>query len=102
MCRFWRWGEREYHSLLPFFRSKAYDYAELLAVWQRVVLRQGVAVEVEGRWVLLGDHTYVVKDGGRMPGVVSLRETSETQRQPLYFRGQCWGAVGLIIGSLAG
>ena len=88
--------------MLPFFRSKAYDYAELLAVWQRVVLRQGVAVEVEGRWVLLGDHTYVVKDGGRMPGVVSLRETSETQRKPSYFRGQCWGALGLVIGSLRG
>jgi hypothetical protein len=37
-----------------------------------------------------------------MPGVVSLRETSETQRQPSYFRGHCWGALGLVIGSLAG
>ena len=55
---------------------------------------------VEGRCVLLGDHTRVVKDGGRMPGVVSMRETSETQSKPAYFRGQCWGAVGLLIGSL--
>jgi len=36
-----------------------------------------------------------------MPGVVSLRETSETQHRPSYFRGQCWGAVGLVVGSLA-
>jgi hypothetical protein len=100
MCRFWRGDERVYHSLLHFFRSKAYAYGELLDAWQRYVLSQAVAVEVEGRCVVLGDHTHVVKDGGRMPGVVSLRETSETQHKPSYFRGQCWGAVGLIIGSL--
>ncbi|MGC1955552.1 MAG: hypothetical protein WA970_23860 [Gammaproteobacteria bacterium] len=35
-----------------------------------------------------------------MPGVVSLRETSETQHKPSYFRGQCWGALGLVVGTL--
>ena len=100
MCRFWLGDERVYHRLLRFFRSKAYDYGQLLDAWQRYVLSQAVTVEVQGRCVLLGDHTHVVKDGGRMPGVVSLRETSETQRKPSYFRGQCWGAVGLVIGSL--
>jgi hypothetical protein len=58
-------------------------------------------VDVEGRLVLLGDHTHVVKDGGRMPGVLSLRETSETQSKPSYFRGQCWGALGVLAGSLS-
>jgi hypothetical protein len=100
MCRFWRGDERGYHRLLHFFRSTAYSDDELLAAWQRYVLSQAVTVEVEGRCVLLGDHTHVVKDGGRMPGVVSLRETSETQRKPSYFRGHCWGAVGLVVGSL--
>jgi hypothetical protein len=42
----------------------------------------------------------VVKDGGRMPGVVAMRETSETQSKPSYFRGQCWGAIGLVVGTL--
>ncbi len=100
MCRFWLGDERVYHRLLHFFRSKAYGYAGLLDAWQRYVLSQEVTVEVEGRCVLLGDHTHVVKDGGRMPGVVSLRETSETQHKPSYFRGQCWGAVGLVVGTL--
>jgi len=59
-------------------------------------------VEIDGRCVLLGDHTHVVKDGGRMPGVVSLHEHSETQRKPSYFRGQCWGAIGLVVGALKG
>lgn len=66
------------------------------------MLSQQVAVEIDGRCVLLGDHTPVVKDGGRMPGVVSMREHSETQRKPSYFRGQCWGAIGLVVGALKG
>ena len=36
-----------------------------------------------------------------MPGVVSLRETSETQSKPSYFRGQSWGALGLLVGSFS-
>jgi len=102
MCRFWLGGERVYHNLLHFFRSRAYRYDELLERWQRYVLSQEVTISVDGRCVLLGDHTHVVKDGGRMPGVVSLHETSETQHRPSYFRGQCWGAVGLVVGALEG
>ena len=71
-----------------------------MSAWHRYVLSEQVAPKVDGRYVLLGDHTHVVKDGGRMPGVVSLRETSETQQKPSYFRGQCWGALGLIVGSV--
>jgi len=83
-----------------FFRAKAYRLSSLYAAWQRYVLNQAVAVAIAGRCVLLGDHTYVVKDGGRMPGVVSLHEHSETQRKPSYFRGQCWGGLGLVVGTL--
>lgn len=36
-----------------------------------------------------------------MPGVVTLRETSETQSKPAYFRGQCWGAIGVLVGSFS-
>lgn len=85
-----------------FFRSQAFRLAGLWQAWQGWVLPQRHEVEIEGRCVLLGDHTHVVKDGGRMPGVVSLRETAETQSTPTYFRGQCWGALGLLVGSLSG
>ena len=84
-----------------FFRSKAYRYEELLNAWQRFIIRQGKTVEVSERKVLLGDHTAAVKDGRRMPGVVSMHESSETQSKPDYFRGQCWGAIGLLTGSLS-
>lgn len=66
------------------------------------MLSQDVAVELNGRCVLRGDHTHVVKDGRRMPGVVSMREHSQIQRKPLYFRAQCWGALGLVVGTLKG
>jgi hypothetical protein len=100
MCRFWQGNEAVYHRFLHFFRSKAYDFETLLAAWQGYVWRQAVAVQVAGRCLLLGDHTLVVKDGGRMPGVVSLHDHSETQHKPSYFRGQCWGAIGLVVGTL--
>lgn len=84
-----------------FFRAKSYKLEALQSAWHRWVLGQDRAVEVAGRLVLLGDHTHVVKDGGRMPGVVSLRETSETQSKPSYFRGQCWGAMGVLVGTFS-
>jgi hypothetical protein len=83
-----------------FFRATSYQLSTLLSLWHAYVLDQGQTVEVAGRCVLLGDHTHVPKDGGRMPGVVSMRETSETQSRPSYFRGQCWGALGLLVGSI--
>src|SRR5665811_1537232 len=81
-----------------FFRSKAYRYDALLSAWQNFVVNQDRSVKVSERAVLLGDHTAVVKDGRKMPGVVSMHEESETQSKPSYFRGQCWGALGLLIG----
>jgi hypothetical protein len=58
-------------------------------------------VIVEGQAVLIGDHTLVAKDGRRMPGVVTLHQESETQSKPNYFRGHFWGAIGLLIGTVA-
>jgi hypothetical protein len=63
-------------------------------------LNQHVAIQVDGRYILLGDHTAVVKDARRMPGVVTLHQHSETQSKPSYFRGHYWGVLGLLTGSL--
>jgi len=100
-CRFWGFGESAYHSVLHFFRSSAFSQNLLLSYWGVFVLSQKVSVKINDRVVLLGDHTYAPKDGGRMPGVVSIHQESETQTKPSYFRGHCWGAIGQLIGSLS-
>lgn len=100
-CRFWELGESGYYTFLHFFRSTAWKINDLLYQWSSFVLSQDIVVKAQGRAVLLGDHTYVPKDGRKMPGVVTLHQESETQTKPSYFRGHCWGAVGVLIGSLA-
>ena len=98
----WREGRLvAFSTPIIFFRSKAYCYVALLGVWQNFVVNQHNSVKVSERAVLLGDHTSVVKDGRKMPGVVSMHEESETQSKPSYFRGQCWGALGLLTGTLS-
>ena len=64
-------------------------------------MAQNVIIQSQSRVILLGDHTYVPKDGRRMPGVLSLLQNSETQSKTSYFRGHCWGAIGVLVGSLA-
>ena len=100
-CRFWLLDVNGYHSLLQFFRSNAWSLSALTHHWAVFVLAQQQVVYTHGRCVLLGDHTYVSREGRRMPGVVTLHQESETQSKPGYFRGQCWGALGIVVGSLA-
>jgi hypothetical protein len=101
LCRFWLMDEADYHRLLHFFHSSAWCLDDLMAHWSHLVMNQQVAIRVQGRAVLIGDHTPVVKDARRMPGVVTLHQNSETQSKPSYFRGHYWGVVGLLVGSLA-
>jgi len=100
-CRFWHLQTPGYLALLHFFRSSAWSLTGLLSCWSAFVLSQQQTVTVDGRAVLLGDHTMTAKDGRRMPGVVTLYQDSETQSKPHYFRGHFWGAIGLLIGTLA-
>lgn len=100
-CRFWQMGEPDYHRLLHFFHSSAWSLDPLVTHWSQLVRHQAVAVTVAGRAVLIGDHTYVVKDATRMPGVVTLHQDSQTQSKPNYFRGHQWGVLGLLAGSFA-
>lgn len=97
-CRFWGVGESGYLRLLHLFRSSAFSLEGLIACWGAFVLSQGECLYCDGRVVLLGDHTEVPKDGGRMPGVATLHQNSETQSKPSFFRGHFWGSIGAVIG----
>ena len=100
-CRFWGLGASGYNAILHFFRSGAWSVAMIICQWHTFVLSQEVTVMTKGRAVLAGDHTYVPKDGRRMPGVVTLHQDSETQSKPSYFRGHQWGAICLMVGSFS-
>ncbi len=100
-CRFWGLEENGYKVFLHFFRSNAYSLTAIVCQWSAFVLAQNKTIMAQGRAVLQGDHTYVPKDGRQMPGVVSLHQNSETQSKPSYFRGHCWGAICILVGSLA-
>ena len=100
-CRFWRLGEGAYHSFLHFFRKSVWSFDALVACWSAFVLSQNENVCADGRVALIGDHTCVAKDGRRMPCVVSMHQHSETQSRPSYFRGHYWGAISMLIGSMA-
>jgi hypothetical protein len=99
-CRFWLIDNQGYHTLLRFFRSSAWELSGLLEHWAVFAVYQQQTICSQGRVVTLGDHTYVPKEGRRMPGVVTLCQDSETQSKPSYFRGQCWGALALTVGSM--
>jgi hypothetical protein len=100
-CRFWGVGENVYHSLINFFRSSAWSMDALVFYWTSFVISQNEAVKIRDRVALLGDHTCVPKDGRRMPGVVTLKQNSETQTKPSYFRGHFWGAISMLVGTMA-
>jgi hypothetical protein len=86
---------------LHFFRVSSWSLDTLTAYWTKFVLNQNESIRSGGRAILFGDHTYVSKDGRRMPCVVTIHQHSETQSKPSYFRGHYWGAIGMLIGSMA-
>lgn len=100
-CRFWGFGESAYKAFEHFLRSSNWQVGVLISQWAAFVLSQNVAVKMNGRILILGDHTHVTKDGRQIPGVVTLHQHSETQSKPSYFRGHCWGAICMIGGSLS-
>ncbi len=100
-CRFWGLGANGYNALLHFFRSGAWSVTMIIIQWQTFVVAQQETVMADGRAVLAGDHTYVPKDGRKMPGVVTLHQDSATQSKPSYFRGHQWGSICMMIGTFA-
>jgi hypothetical protein len=71
-----------------------WSLSELTRHWEVFVLAQQQVVELHGRCVLLGEHTYIPMSANKAavcPGVVTIHQESETQSKPSYFRGQWWG-----------
>lgn len=99
-CRIFGLHHAGYLALLHFFRSTAWDLDSLLLCWSLWLLKSKHVIYVGERVILIGDHTKCLKDGRRMPGVVSLHDDSETQSKPQHFRGHQWAAVGILTGKM--
>jgi hypothetical protein len=85
-----------YACLLHFFYSQAWRLGEVLAHWQAWCFASPHRLLVNGRQVMVGDHTYGVKEATRMPGIVTLHQHSETSSKPTYFRGHAWAFLALV------
>jgi hypothetical protein len=85
-----------YYGLLHFFHSSAWNVPGLLICWWQWVFRQNMALIVNERVVLTGDHTKNVKDGRKIPEVETMHQDSETGSKPSYFRGHHWGCIALV------
>lgn len=86
-----------YLSLLNFFHSTAWTVEALMTRWRIWLSQENLAIRINGRAVLFGDHTKTPRDGRRMPGVQTLHQDSETASKPSFFRGHQWGAIALWI-----
>lgn len=85
-----------YPALLHFFHSSAWTAERLYQQWEIWLIDQPVVERIEGRIVMLGDHTKQPKDGRRMPQVVTMHQDSETSSKPSFFRGHHWGCLSLL------
>ena len=89
-----------YPSLLHFFHSSAWSVQALYLRWWTWLRAQQILVRVEGRLVMLGDHTKQPKDARRMPQVTTMHQDSETSSKPTFFRGHHWGCLALLAQAL--
>lgn len=85
-----------YPCLVNFFHSSAWHKDRLLLLWTGFLLREGLGWEVNGRTVLVADHTKQPKDARKMPDVRTMRQNSETSSKPSYFRGHDWGFIAMV------
>jgi hypothetical protein len=86
-----------YVCLLHFFHSTAWQAETLFRFWWQWLARENVGHRVNGRAVLIGDHTKTPKDGRRIPEVTTLHQDSETNSKPSFFRGHHWGCIALFV-----
>ncbi len=86
-----------YPNLLHFFHSTAWSGAHLLRLWRGWLAREERLYRVDGRIVLIGDHTKSPKDGRRIPALETLHQDSETASKPSFFRGHHWGALAVLL-----
>lgn len=88
-----------YWLILNFFNSTGLDLQRTLLCWWSYCFEYSGCLKVQGRLVMIGDHTNQPKEGRKIPGVVTIHQDSETSSKPSYYRGHVWGFIALVIES---
>ena len=95
--------ERFYHHLLDNFHSQGIKLDKMTALWTQMVVRLFPRkVEVNGRWVLVGDGIKIGKRGQKMPAVKRLHQSSESNTKPTYIMGHSFQAVSVLVEAASG
>jgi hypothetical protein len=87
----------EYHNLLHFFHSTAFQVERLCCKWAEVVKQHTQSVTVAGLPLYAVDGLKAGKAGRKMPGVKLLHQESSDNTKPEYIMGHFWGAVSAIV-----
>ena len=86
-----------YELILNFFHSGAWTVTSLTERWWQWLMTKQLAYTIDGRLVLLADHTKTPKDGRKIPAVSTLHQDSETASKPSFFRGHHWGCITMLM-----
>jgi hypothetical protein len=87
----------QYHTMLHFFRSKAYKPIRLYEKWIQISQRYTPYMKISNRTVFLGDHIKISKEGRRMPDVRLLRQESQNSGKGEYIEGHIHAHVSALI-----
>jgi hypothetical protein len=82
---------------IEFFNSTGWSLPGILLCWWSYCLEEAPCLMVQGRYVMIADHTNQPKEGQRMPEVITIHQNSETSSKPSYFRGHIWAFIGLVV-----
>ena len=86
-----------YHTMLHFFRSKAYKVADVYGRWIQIAQTEIEFTMIAGRVILLGDHIKIPKEGRRMPGIQIIRQESENSGKGEYIEGHIHAQVSAVV-----
>ena len=86
-----------YHTMMHFFRSKAYKVADVYGRWIQIAQKEIEFKTIAGRVILLGDHIKIPKEGRRMPGIQIMHQESENSGKGEYIEGHIHAQVSAVV-----
>lgn len=89
-----------YDRLLDFFHSPSVCLSSLTQCWVKLVLKIfPTLLNVNERYVIVGDGIKIPKAGKKMPGVKMLHQQSASNTKPEYIMGHSCQAVSILAGA---